>query len=75
MLVISLCEGRAFDISKTLPSESSVSVDAPHLIMKAYFFSLLWTSDITFVASPIAIGKIPVAKGSSVPPSEGHLIL
>ena len=68
MFVISSCEGRAFDVSKTLPSKSSVSVDSPHLIIKAYFFFLLWTKDITLVASPIATGRIPVAKGSSVPP-------
>ena len=50
------------------PSLSSVDVCSPHLISNSYSLTSELINGINFVVFPIAIGRIPSAKGSSVPP-------
>src|SRR5829696_6619309 len=49
------------------PSASSVSVSMPHVTVNTYDFCPSMTNGTVLVASPRAIGRIPDARGSSVP--------
>ncbi len=67
ILIISFCVGRIEVSPIDFPLESSLSLDSPHLTTTSYHFVSSVTNLTTFVASPIAIGNIPVARGSKVP--------
>ena len=72
---ISSADGSRSEVRTTCPSASSVSVSTPKRTEKRYAFSPSTAKGTVFVASPNAIGRIPVANGSSVPVMSGLLRL
>src|SRR5579885_1125510 len=64
---IAAAVGRAAVSAMTSPSPSSVSVAAPHRMVKRYRLRPAVANCTVFVASPKASGNTPVASGSSVP--------
>src|SRR4051812_44177366 len=60
--------GRTSVVATTEPSASSVSVSSPNEIVKSYALVASSIRPQSLVASPSAIGRTPLASGSSVPP-------